>query len=252
MINGKKIIGIIPARLESSRLYQKPLHKILGMPLIEHVYRRALYCDFLDELVVATDSKIIVDIIESIGGKAVLTSISHSNPTERMTEVMQSNIYDYYTLINGDEVLLNPESVKVSIHALLDSDADASILAVPFDRENSPSDFKLVLDIEGNVMYISRGDIPSSARNPVQTRLKAYHLMTFRPETLEAYKKLEKTPLEKIEDHEHLRLIENKFKITAKIVHDECISLDEEKDIPIIEALLKKDEYFKEYSKFCR
>jgi 3-deoxy-manno-octulosonate cytidylyltransferase (CMP-KDO synthetase) len=222
---------------------------VFGMPLVEHVYRRALRSDVLDDLIVAADSQVIVDHIESIGGKAMLTSKSHRNPTERMCEVMASFEYDYYTLINGDEILLNPESIEKSIRALFESSCDASILAVPFSRKNSPSDFKIVINLKNEVMYISRNDVPSDARNSVESYLKAYHLMTFKPETLIAYCKLDKTPLEAIEDHEHLRLLENGYTLIAKIVHDECISLDTLEDVKIIEPLLINDSLYNEYYK---
>ncbi len=242
-----KIIGIIPSRLASSRLPNKPLHKIFGLPLIAHVYLRARQATQLDKLIVATDAPIIVDTIHKLGGEAMLTSDKHQNGTERMGEVMQTHSANFYTLINGDEILLNPDSIAVSIDTLLNSAADASILAVRYKKEHSPSDFKLALNLANEVMYISRNDIPSSARNKVDHRLKAYHLMTFKKETLEAYQQLEKTPLEKIEDHEHLRLLEHGFKIKASMVDDECISLDTPEDIPVIEQLLQNDKVYNSY-----
>jgi 3-deoxy-D-manno-octulosonate cytidylyltransferase len=249
LIDNNRILGIIPARLESSRIHQKPLFKVFDIPLVEHVYRRALKSTVLDDLIVATDSQVIVDLIEAIGGKAVLTSVSHRNPTERMCEIMENYDYDYYTLINGDEILLNPDCIKVSIETLLSSDCDVSTLVVPFPKKNSPSDFKAVLNLNNEVMYISRNDIPSDSRNSVESYLKVYHLMTFTPEILKIYSKLSKSPLEKVEDHEHLRLLENGYTIIAKLVHEECVSLDTLEDIPIIEPLLINDPLYNEYCK---
>ena len=96
-------------------------------------------------------------------------------------------------------------------------------------------------------MYISRNDIPSSSRNPTEYRLKAYHLMTFKPETLKAYIAMDKSPMEKIEDHEHLRLIENGYKIVCEVVGDECLSLDTLEDLPFIENYLSKDAVYNSY-----
>jgi CMP-2-keto-3-deoxyoctulosonic acid synthetase len=236
--------------LGSSRLQQKPLFKVLGIPLIVHVLKRAMLADSLADLIVATDSQLIVDLVVASGGKAMLTSSAHRNGTERMTEVMKARPdFDYYTLINGDEILLRPSSIATSIETLRNSpDASASLLAVKYRRENSPSDFKIVLNHRKEVMYISRNDIPSGSRNPVEYRLKAYHLMTFKPETLLAYVAMDKTPLEKIEDHEHLRLIESGYKIACSIVDDECLSLDSMEDIPFIEQYLLKDRIYKEYA----
>jgi 3-deoxy-manno-octulosonate cytidylyltransferase (CMP-KDO synthetase) len=246
----KRVLGIIPSRLESSRLPRKPLHEIFGIPLIAHVYKRAKLSNSLTDLVVATDSYEIIQLVESIGGKAILTSTEHRNGTERMAEVLKAfPNYDYYTLINGDEILLNPESINTSIQTMIENEnADASILAVPFRRENSPSDFKLVCNLKREVMYISRNDIPSSARNAVDFRLKAYHLMTFKPKTILDYSIMDKTPLEKIEDHEHLRLIESGYRIICRVVDDKCISLDTPDDIGLIESYLKEDNIFKMYA----
>jgi CMP-2-keto-3-deoxyoctulosonic acid synthetase len=223
-----KVLGIIPSRLASSRLFNKPLHKVFGIPLILHVYYRAKLSKELTDLIVATDSEEILKLVTDAGGKAMMTSPLHKNGTERMAEVIKSHgDYDYYTLINGDEILLNPESIDISIQTLIDAPkADASILAVPFTRENSSSDFKIVCNLKQEVMYISRNDIPSSARNGVNFRLKAYHLMTFKPNTIIEYSSMDKTPLEKIEDHEHLRLLENGYIIQCRQVNDQCISLD--------------------------
>lgn len=245
-----RVLGIIPSRLESSRLPRKPLHEIFGIPLIVHVYKRAKLSNSLTDLVVATDSYEIVQLVESIGGKAILTSVEHRNGTERMAEVLRAfPDYDYYTLINGDEILLNPDSISTSIQTMIENaNADASILAVPYRRENSHSDFKLVRNLKNEVMYISRNDIPSSARNAVEFRLKAYHLMTFKPKTILDYSKMDKTPLEKIEDHEHLRLIESGYKIICQVVDDNCISLDTPDDIELIESYLKEDKIFKMYA----
>jgi 3-deoxy-D-manno-octulosonate cytidylyltransferase len=246
-----KVLGIIPSRLGSNRINQKPLYNVLGLPLIVHVLKRAQLATSLTDLIVATESRLIVDLVEQNGGKAMLTSVNHRNGTERMTEVMDAYPdYDYYTLINGDEILLNPDSIETSINTLINNPgASASMLAIKYYRENSPSDFKIVLNSEKEIMYISRNDIPSSSRNPVEYRLKAYHLMTFKPETLRAYRRMDKSPMEKIEDHEHLRLIENGYKIACEIVNDECLSLDTLDDLPFIEKYLKNDGVYLKYKK---
>ncbi len=247
----KKVLGIIPSRLFSSRIEKKPLKKILGIPLIIHVCKRANMSKLLNDFIVATDSKLIFKEVKKNGYKAILTSEKHSNGTERMGEVIKKmDKYDYYTLINGDEILLNPKSLDISIELMLkNKKIDASILAVPYSKLNSPTDFKLILNQNDEVLYISRGDIPCDARNPVEYRLKAYHLMTFKPETIKDYCKMDKTKYELIEDHEHLRLVESGYKIKCKVVNDVCISLDCEEDLDIIIPLLKKDNFFKKYSK---
>ena len=245
----QRVLGIIPSRLESTRVPKKPLKDVLGLPLILHVYERAKRAKLLTDLIVATDSQDIVSLVEAAGGKAMLTSIDHKNGTERMHEVQNAMPdFDYYTLINGDEILLNPDSIDVSINLLLtNSEYDASILAVPFTKSNSPFDFKVVLNSKSEVMYISRSDIPSGIRNQVDFRLKAYHLMTFKPQTIRDYFQLEKSKLEHFEDHEHLRLLESGYRIICDVVNDKCISLDTIEDIETITSYLKTDSLFHEY-----
>jgi len=245
----KKILGIIPSRLSSSRVKQKPLYEIDGIPLIIHVVKRASMSDALSDLIVATDSEKIHDLVLSHGYKAILTSKLHKNGTERITEVANIyNNYDCFTLINGDEILLNPSSIEFSINSFINSpDASASILAVKYNILNKASDFKIVLDNKQNVIYISRADIPYYHNNSQDYRLKAYHIMTFSLDSLNKYVELAGSTLEDIEGHEHLRFIENGLKIKCTIVDDLCISLDTHEDIPIIKEYLKKDKIYAKY-----
>lgn len=242
-----KIVGVIPSRLKSSRVENKPLVDIEGMPMIAHVYNRAKLSEALDDLYVATDSVEIKEVVESYGGKAIITSDKHRNGTERIGEAIKNIDADIVVLINGDEALLNPENIKDSIEGLINSDADASILAIDFKKKNSPSDFKVVTNLKSEVLYISRNDIPSDARNKCDSMLKAYHIMAFKRKTIEAYSKMEKTPLEKIEDHEHLRLIENGYRIKAVQVEAECISVDTYDDLEFVRDKMKNDSIFKKY-----
>ena len=107
------------------------------------------------------------------------------------------------------------------------------------ELRNSPADFKIVLNSKNEVMYISRGDIPSEGRNPAPYFLKAYHLMAFKRQTLIDYSQLDKSPLESVEDHEHLRLLENGYKINCSIVESECISVDTKDDLDYIKKILE-------------
>lgn len=245
----RRVLGIIPSRLESTRVPRKPLKEVLGLPLILHVYERAKRAKLLTDLIVATDSQEVVSLVQAAGGDAILTSIHHKNGTERMHEVLNAMPdYDYYTLINGDEILLNPDSIDISIRLLLNNrEYSASMLAVPFDKSNSPFDFKVVLNSKNEVMYISRSDIPSGIRNPIDFRLKAYHLMTFQPKTIRDYYQLEMSKLEHFEDHEHLRLLEAGYRIICNVVDDKCISLDTPEDVETIISYLKTDSLFNEY-----
>jgi 3-deoxy-manno-octulosonate cytidylyltransferase (CMP-KDO synthetase) len=244
-----KIVGIIPSRLKSTRVPNKPLADILGTPMIVHVYKRASLSLILDEVIVATDSEEIQSVVQQYGGKAVLTSDKHLNGTERIAEVAASMEADVFVLINGDEALLNPEHIQDSVDTLLQSDADSSILVLDFYKKNSPGDFKVVLNAQNEVMYISRNDIPSDARNEVKSMLKAYHILSFRKDFLMKYATMEKSPMEKIEDHEHLRIIENGFKLKAKKVESSSISVDTPEDLAYVRRVMPDDSFYLKYAK---
>ncbi len=242
-----KVIGVIPSRLKSTRVPNKPLVDICGLPMIVHVYKRACFSNILDDVIVATDSEEIKTVIESHGGKAVITSPDHKNGTERIAEVAQLTDADIIVLINGDEAIFNPENIADSVNTLINSDADAAILVIDFFEKNSPSDFKVVLNTVNEVMYISRNDIPSDARNRVDGMLKAYHILSFKKDFLIQYSKMDKTPLEKIEDHEHLRIIENGYKLKAKKILGYSVSVDTPKDLEYVRGAMKDDPYFRRY-----
>ena len=242
-----KTVAIIPSRLESSRVHRKPLADIMGMPMVAHVYHRASLSPVLDDVLVATDSDEVKSVVEHWGGKAVLTSSEHRNGTERLAEASRNMDADLIVLVNGDEALLNPDYIETSVDALSASSAQASILVNRFHRDNSPSDFKVVLNLKNEVMYISRGDIPCSARNPVAYRLKAYHIMAFRRDFLQVYAGLDKSPMESIEDHEHLRIIENGYKLVAAEVDSTAVSVDTPGDLEFAREQMPTDPFFARY-----
>lgn len=249
-MNKKKVLGVIPARLESSRLKHKPIIKILGLEMFAHVYMRAKKCPDIDEVVVATDSKRILKIADDLEIPAILTSKAHNNPSERICEVSENIDADIYVLINGDEPLVRPDDISISIKTLLDSDSDASMLLVPLKKTNSISDFKVVTDLNENVMYISRADIPYPYKeNPLGYFKKAYHIMSFHKETIKKYSFLKESSQEIAEQHEHIRLIEAGFKIKTKFINYECFSVDTKEDLAWVENALISDSFYNEHIK---
>jgi len=243
----QKIIGVIPSRFGSTRLQGKPLKDIAGLPLIIHVLKRAQMSKIIDEVIVATDDTRIFDVVESYGGKAMMTDISHNNGSERMYEVSRSITGDVFAVINGDEALLKPEHIDIGIQALLASDAPVSLLYNRFEKKNSPADFKVVLNNRKEIMYISRNDIPSNVRNEVPFMYKAYHVMSFTKEFLEKYMTLEQTPLDYIESHELLRVLENGYKIQGIEVESSAISVDTPEDLEYVRKVMHDDPIFKHY-----
>ncbi len=243
-----KAVAIIPARLESSRLPNKALADILGLPMIVHVFKRCLLAKTLDEVYVATDNIKIKDAVESHGGKVIMTSVKHETGTDRIAEAAQNIKADIIVNVQGDEALVNPEYIDKVVNSLVNSSgADVAILVNPFSKKRSPSDIKVVLNENDEVMYLSRADIPSDARVDNTKMLKAYHIVPFRKDFLLKYARWKKTELEKIEFNEYLRILEKGYKIQAVRVKSDAISVDTQQDLEFVRKKMVTDKISAQY-----
>jgi len=244
-----KVVAIIPSRLESSRLPGKALLDICGLPMIVHVYKRCLLSDKLDEVYVATDNKKIKDVVESYGGRVVMTSSLHKTGTDRIAEAAKTIEADIIVNVQGDEALLNPKYIDKAVSVLQSNpDINISILVNPFNKKNSPSDIKVVLNENDEVMYFSRSDIPSYKRNDNHSMLKAYHIVPFRKDFLLKYSKWKESYLEKVEFNEYLRILERGYKIKAVHVESDAVSVDTEEDLKYVKSKMLHDFYYQQYS----
>lgn len=244
-----KSVAIIPARLESSRLNRKALLDICGLPMIIHVYKRCQLAKRLDEVYVATDSEEIRETVEKFGGKVIMTSKSHQTGTDRIAEAAQRIDTEIIVNVQGDEALVNPSYVDKVVNQLeINLNVDVGILVNPFNKKDSPSDIKVVLNKYNDVMYVSRSDIPSNSRTDDATMLKAYHIVPFRKKFLMLFAKLEKGNLEKIEYNEYLRILEHGYKIRAVHVESDAVSVDTEYDLEYVRLKMPKDEWFSKYT----
>lgn len=242
----QRVVAIIPSRLESTRLPQKALADILGLPLIAHVYYRTALAKYIDDVYVATDSFQIQEIVESIGGKVILTSRDHPCGSDRVAEAARQLDSDIIVNVQGDEALLNPLHVSSAAKLLLnDPSLNVGILVNSFTKSNSVGDIKVVLDLHGNVIYFSRCDIPYSSSNQL---LKAYHVVPFRSKFLQIYTSLPRSPLEICESNEYLRLIEHGYKIRALKVDSSAISVDTVSDLAFVREKMASDPLYALYS----
>jgi len=236
-----KVIGLIPARLESSRLPNKAIIDICGLPMIIHTLKRTLLAKSLDEVYVATDSDVIAEVVENHGGKVIMTSSKHKTGSDRIAEAAQNIDADIIVNIQGDEALVNPEYIEKGVKGLINSDAQVSILLTPYSKKNSTSDIKAVVNLKNEIMYLSRTDIPSDARVNVEQVLKGYHIVSFRKEFLLNYAQMEQTPLEKVEFNEYLRILESGYKIQGVMVESDAVSVDTQEDLDFVRKLMEKD-----------
>lgn len=237
-----KVVGIIPVRLESSRLPRKALLDFEGCPMIVHTFKRAQMSKSLDELFVATDSLEIKQVIESHGGRVIMTSSQHKTGSDRIAEAAKNIAADIIVNIQGDEPLLDPDHIDPAVEALKrNPDLQIAILVTPYSVRNSPSDIKAVLDLEDNIMYCSRTDLPSEARSVVTVMWKMCFVVPFRKNFLLQYASWEQTPLEKIEFNEYLRILEHGVKIRAVKVDHAEISVDTPEDLALVREKMKDD-----------
>ena len=165
-----RIIAIIPARMGSSRFPGKPLAPILGTPMVGHVYFRTKMCKILSATYVATCDKEIYDYVNSIGGKAVMTSTKHERASDRVAEALtkveeeQGVRYDIVVMVQGDEPMILPEMVEAAVRPMLQDPAIEVVnLMAPLEtleEQEDSNEVKVVVDKNNFALYFSREPIP--------------------------------------------------------------------------------------------
>lgn len=251
------IISIIPARMGSSRFPGKPMKKILGMPMIGHVYNRVKMCKTLNEVYVATCDQEIFDYIESIGGNAVMTSKSHERCSDRCAEAMlkieekaKKNI-DIMVMVQGDEPLTFPQMIEQATRPLIEKECSITNLIADIrtkEEFESPNEIKVVTDKNNFALYFSREPIPSAAKYDGEIPMKKQVcVIPFNRDFLIEYNQMAPTELEIIESVDMMRVLENNIKL--KMVPTDFITkaVDTPEDIKIVEKMLQSDELVKQY-----
>ncbi len=242
MKNPKKILGVIPARYSSSRLPGKPLKDINGKPMIWWVYQLATKVKGLTAVIVATDDDRIVDKCKELNIPVIMTSSECPTGTDRVAEVATKIPADIYITIQGDEPLLEPEVIDVLVNLVsADDNIKCATLKTkyhnPVDVVNGTTP-KVVCDKAGDIMLFSRAPIPYPKASIDYTYYKPMGVYAFRPEILALYVKLDRGDIEKIEDIELLRLLENGVKIRITEVTSRTIAVDTEKDLNRVRKVL--------------
>jgi 3-deoxy-manno-octulosonate cytidylyltransferase (CMP-KDO synthetase) len=209
-----RVLGVIPARLGSTRLPNKPLQMLAGEPLITRVIQRVQEHGLVDELVVATDSPMVAQVVERSQIRAVLTERGHLTGTDRVAEVAarpEFAGFDAVVNVQGDEPFLAREALAGSIERVAQGD-DIGTAAAPLDPElaGDPSRVKVVTDAEGRALYFSRAVIPHrrEASDPAGA-LYWQHLgiYAYTREALRRWARLEPSPAELAERLEQLRAL---------------------------------------------
>lgn len=226
-----RVLGIVPARLASTRLPNKPLYPLLGRPLIEWVWRRVEGMQVLDEAVVATDSEEVAEVCRAMGAPVELTSPEHPSGTDRVAEVARNEKYAGFEVIaniQGDEPLLKEAHLSAAIDLVRKKGWEIGTCATPLtslDVRKDPSVVKVVRAQSGRALYFSRSPIPykrddkpSAEELGREPFLRHIGIYAYTPEALENWVALAPSALEKLEMLEQLRPLGSGARIGIAVV----------------------------------
>jgi 3-deoxy-manno-octulosonate cytidylyltransferase (CMP-KDO synthetase) len=209
-----RVLGVIPARLGSTRLPNKPLQPLAGEPLITRVIERVLEHGLVEQLVVATDSSRVAEVAERVGVRAVLTADTHETGTDRVAEAAarpEFAVFDTIVNLQGDEPFLPREALAGALARVREGD-DIGTAAAPLDPAlvNDPSRVKVVTDARGRALYFSRSVIPyrrESGHTPDGLYWQHLGIYAFSRPSLARWLTLSPAPSEQSERLEQLRAL---------------------------------------------
>jgi 3-deoxy-manno-octulosonate cytidylyltransferase (CMP-KDO synthetase) len=238
----KKVIIIIPARLASTRLPNKPLAMIEGKTMIQRVYEQALKAN-LGEVIIATDGEKIANEIKKFGGKFILTNPDLQSGTDRIYSAYKLLNEDFDIIVNvqGDLPNIDPSVISECVNLALENDCDIATVASKISdisEINNPNVVKIALAQNGLALYFSRSAIPFS-KNINDDYFHHIGIYAYKKNALEKFINLSPSPLEKRESLEQLRALENGMKIAVKIVNAHPLSVDTQEDLDKVINLIK-------------
>ncbi|MCL2052423.1 MAG: 3-deoxy-manno-octulosonate cytidylyltransferase [Lachnospiraceae bacterium] len=240
-----KIIGVIPARYASSRFPGKPLADICGKPMIWWVYQQAGKVKEFCEIYIATDDERIISVCNQYEMNVILTSDQHKTGTDRVCEVAKKVKADLYVNVQGDEPLIEPESISMAIKPFYEnSDLQVSSLMSkiknPLDVIN-PNVCKVVTNKDGFALYLTRGIAPYTKKPITYDLYKALGIFGIKPEAAAFFSQAEQSQIELIEEIEMLRFIENGYRIHFKEVDSKSIGVDTASDLEKVRQIITKE-----------
>ncbi|MDE1162160.1 MAG: 3-deoxy-manno-octulosonate cytidylyltransferase [Acidobacteriaceae bacterium] len=236
------VLGVIPARLASTRLPRKVLLPLAGEPLLAWVYAAAKRCPQFSDVVIACDSQEVANLCAERNWPYQLTSPELPSGTDRLHAVAQQIPADIYVNVQGDEPLLRVGHIAALLAPFAQPHVDVTTLKVRCTSENigNPNAVKVVTANDGRALYFSRATIPydrDAAGNV--TYFKHLGLYAYRAAALRRFAELPPSPLEQIERLEQLRLLENGLALYVTETEHDTIGVDTEADLERVAALLQ-------------
>lgn len=242
-----KVIGVIPARYNSTRLDGKPLADIHGKPMVQHVAERVRQSRSLDAVLVATDDERIAAAVRSFGGAVEMTGAQHRSGTDRVAEVARRTGGDVFVNIQGDEPLIDPRMIDECVEALRATPGAAMATLKKRVGEEAfadPSVVKVVCTTSGRALYFSRSLVPyPRTRTADFAVFEHIGLYAYSREALLMLSALAPTPLEQIEGLEQLRALENGLAIQVEETRceGELVSVDTAEDLERVRRILARE-----------
>ena len=247
-----KVIGVIPARMEASRFPGKPLCLIMGKPMIWHVWQRSLLTKVLDKIVIATCDREIEERAVDFGAEVIMTSSEHKISNDRVAEVAEKISCDIILNIQGDEPLVNPQlinDVVLTMRKYPDIQCINPVSEIETEEEmESPHTVKVVNDLKGRVLYLSRYPIPSDLvykrEYPVYRQVP---ILGYRSDFCIKLQKLKRGPLECQEGIDLLRAIENDMPLQIMKTQYQTIGVDIIDNLYEVEKVMENDLVYQRY-----
>ena len=248
-----KTIAVIPARMGSSRFPGKPIAKILGRPMIEHIYKRVAMSKSLDATYIATCDEEIRQVAEGFGAQVIMTSDTHERASDRVAEAVVYLDADLVVMVQGDEPMTHPHMIDAAVAPFKnDPQLGCVNLVRKIENEADYLDFntiKVVMNQQNDALYMSRRPIPSLAKSGFAdtAAYKQVCIIPFRRSTLFQYTNLAPTPLEKLESIDMLRLLEHGMQVKMVPTEFDTQAVDTTADLARVEKLMASDPLLSHY-----
>lgn len=244
-----KKIGLIPCRLNSTRLPNKPLKIIEGLPMFAHVYFRSLM-SHLDEVYICTDSEQIMISGKELGIECILTKTSHNNGTERCAEaasLLNLKATDIIVDIQGDEPMVNPNHINSLLDVFQKRKCEILLPHLNCEDYNNQNIVKILSGINDKIIYMSRSDIPNLFRGSEPLK-KHLSIIAFTTKSILDFVSFSPSKYEKMEGIELLRAIENRMDIQTMELEGETKAVDTYEDLVYVREEMKYDKLIKLYN----
>jgi 3-deoxy-manno-octulosonate cytidylyltransferase (CMP-KDO synthetase) len=254
-----KIVAVIPARWQSTRLKEKVLADIGGKPMLQHVWERVKKAHEVDEVIVACDKEKVMKAAEAFGAKCMFTSPEHSSGTDRLSEVAGSVEADVYINVQADEPMINPLMIDQLAQVFeYEKNILMATLIKRIDKNDDiadPNVVKVVVDRKGFALYFSRSPIPYMRRDGLNTDergivdegqvtggyYKHIGLYSYTKDFLFTYRNLPRSVLEMDEKLEQLRVLEHGYKIKTIETRYDVIGVDTQEDLDKVRKIFDEE-----------